>query len=79
MDYYEKKKRAFMDIDTEIKANNEANLPTNIKTISFKITKRYGFGKKITADYIKNLVDLNIIRLDKTKENILSTESEGLE
>ena len=59
MDYYKEKRMAHTDIMNLIERKEEID----INTITFKVTQKYGFGKKFVLDYLELLMEMGFVRV----------------
>lgn len=62
MEFYKEKKKAYVDIDEMLKEG------TNIDIIIYKISTRYGFGKKFVTDRIEQIKKLGLSNEPKYQE-----------
>ena len=65
MDYYNEKKRAFMDIKTLATKQKEI-----YNDIFFHITEKYGFGEKIIKEYIETLIERGLVSNETLKSKL---------
>lgn len=59
MNYYREKRNAYLDIDDMIRKNKKIQ----VEELVFRISTRYGFGRKIVIDRLNNMEMLGAIEI----------------